>query len=411
MSKTYFFFTLIITSLHFPSFFSLLFPKPSTYRFNKLFLLTQNIFNDETYKDTNVIISINNLYKLLYSFAFFSDSQTRTEVLNFLNNSNLESVQKEAVKITNHQDKIGRGIVPFNLVFTYNDSSLTDEFLRDLIHDLRIFRIDLIPYKKINATFINKRLFDASKGKLSAVRYISGYQFFGINNIIITGAYIRAEWDHKFNRKFTKEFTFYNSNQRISNVEMMHARHLVDFYENEVFSGIHLSSTLDSLFVWFFLPKSGRQLKEIYEHINTDDKVKNITHASQSCYVDYYLPRFTVESEISLKRHLEKFGIRRVFSKEESTLGYKKGKSISFEDIVHKVRIIVDEDGANVKERQQNNFGEDKEFSGDDRVKKIILFDRPFVMAVQSEMFIELDSVVLAKIENIDEENTVEIVG
>lgn len=161
--------------------------------------------------------------------------------------------------------------------------------------------------------------------------------------ILANALYFKAPWETPFDPHFTHEDVFHGSEGDSEALFM--SRKLtcgyVDYAGNQMVS-LPYEGGRYSMYV--FLPSEDMNVNGVLSYISESglkDVMKNMT----SKRVKLTLPKFKVESEMSLVTTLEAMGVRSAFSAEADLSGIARGP-LAVSDVFQKAVVAVDENGS-----------------------------------------------------------------
>lgn len=169
------------------------------------------------------------------------------------------------------------------------------------------------------------------------------------NLILINAIYFKGTWESQFDKSLSYKTNFYLSNNRtMIKVKMMYQRGEFAYLHHELLQTkiLMLPYKGKNTKMIIFLPNNICGLADLEKKINKYD-LTVIEEKLNVKLVDVYLPKFKIESEIKMKKPLEKMGFDIIFSKNAdfSEIVNKSERQISVAEIIHKAFIEVDEEG------------------------------------------------------------------
>lgn len=165
--------------------------------------------------------------------------------------------------------------------------------------------------------------------------------------LMLTSAiYFKGLWEHKFDRKLTKEEDFWVSSTDKVKVPMMRLSQAKKFNYAEtkdlqILEMVYKGSEISMLVL---LPKE-KSLDKL-EGSLTVENLKKWRKAMHKQEGEVYFPRFKIERSYSLKEDLAKMGMPSAFRQDTADLSGLTGtKELFLGDVFHKTYVEVNEEG------------------------------------------------------------------
>jgi len=162
--------------------------------------------------------------------------------------------------------------------------------------------------------------------------------------ILLNAVYFFAKWVHKFKKNRTYDSDFLIDQTKKRKIRMMFQTIEKEFYyQDENVQAIKLPYS-DQVAAFVLLPT-----KELSKLLTILDKnyLKDVFAGMKKSTVNLHLPKFKIESNISLEESLKQLGICSAFDEEQSDFGLlcKSVFKIKISGVVQKALIDVEEEG------------------------------------------------------------------
>jgi len=164
--------------------------------------------------------------------------------------------------------------------------------------------------------------------------------------VLANAIYFKADWLHTFDKNNTQDLPFYLLNGENVTVPMMSfsSSKILPYTDGEGYQAVELPYVGGTTSMVVLIPDSGKF--EAFESELTSSEVKDILNDMVPNEVELTLPKFSFESEFSLKQNLSKMGMPEAFDAGRADFSGMDGKKELFiGDIFHKAFVAVDEKG------------------------------------------------------------------
>ncbi len=157
-------------------------------------------------------------------------------------------------------------------------------------------------------------------------------------SVLTNAIYFYATWRHPFNESLTNKEFFYTPHGKVL-VDMMHKENVLKYTEDDDTQVLELPYRNSNLSMLVLLPK--------HNTLNLSfDKLVSYRKNLGDAEVNLSFPKFTLTTPTySLKKPLEKMGLREIFEPSANLTGMFPYGGIFAEDVYHKAYISVDEKG------------------------------------------------------------------
>lgn len=160
--------------------------------------------------------------------------------------------------------------------------------------------------------------------------------------IIANALYFEADWQKPFNAGLTKPGMFHGSKGE-SEISFMYKK---DYYGYMEYAGnklIELPYLRGKYSMFILLPAEGMSMDEVPGYLY-ESGVKEVIGQLQKRQVNLKMPKFKLETELSLVKTFEAMGVRTVFTPAADLSGIANGP-VAVSDVLQKVVLDVNEKG------------------------------------------------------------------
>jgi serpin B len=163
--------------------------------------------------------------------------------------------------------------------------------------------------------------------------------------LVLTNAvYFMGEWEQPFDPRETRDGEFHVSDKKTVTVPLMHHDSEFRHMSSRDAIGLEMPYKGRDLSMIVLLPPEKRTLVDL-EKTLTADNLKAWVDAMKPGRVMVTLPRFTVESQFSLKKALSGLGMPLAFTDQADLSGITGRKNLYLSEVVHKAFVDVNELG------------------------------------------------------------------
>ena len=204
--------------------------------------------------------------------------------------------------------------------------------------------------------------------------------------VILTNAvYFAGKWHSPFAKTDTHDEPFHHADGTTKTVSKMVPRMVpmmrhpdlkLAYRAGEYFEGAALRYQASSMYFYALLPDKGKSPGDVLARL---DPAK--LNASGEYDVDLKLPRFSLDFGSSLASYLKTLGMDVAFHHPEADFRPMGSELLFISDVIHKTRLEVDEEGTVAAAATAVLMGAGAGMPKP-REKKILVFDRPFVVVI-----------------------------
>ena len=158
-----------------------------------------------------------------------------------------------------------------------------------------------------------------------------------------------CKWAKPFQTLNTESKTFYCINHQKKDVDMMTSdEEDYPYMADSLLSAINLSYQGGKYSMIFLLPQKNHSLQEIKESLNQRHFQHILKQMKTEKNVDLWIPKFTIEKQIPLKKILPRIGITSMFAPLAANFKLLTEQSIYVSEMQQKARIEISEKGTKV---------------------------------------------------------------
>ena len=207
--------------------------------------------------------------------------------------------------------------------------------------DSEPYRTDFQNQPAKSAEKINKWIEESTNGMIKKMLTPEAVTDFKL--AIVNAIYFKQNWKKTFEKELTKKDDFTNSDETITEVDMMHSSDRFKAYEGRNEKGIELPYDDDKTSMLIILPYKMKNYKI------SNNVFGNLTSNMVNQKVILALPKFTFEAPtFELKPYLQKMGLIAAFTDGANFSDIRKERDLKIGAALHKAKIIVNEAGTEV---------------------------------------------------------------
>ena len=326
--------------------------------------LTQFLSNN----NQNSVYSPLNTYICLAMLAETTDGNTREQILNLLNETDITSLRENANKIWNYH---------------YNDDKLTKTILAN-----SIWFDDNISFNLNTLETLAESYYTSSyQGKMGSnsfnnayKKWLKSYSIDAQDSLssqtvltIVSAIEFNARWLNEFTR--TEQGIFHSNNNDI-NCEFMKSESVLNYYWGDTFSAIRLNLQNQIGSMFFILPDNDMKTDEISQFILSNYNWSN----TKELEVNLSLPKFEINSSLNLVDSFKNMGITDIFDENKADFSPLTSKDMLFiKDITQNINLKIDEEGIAASGYTRADMAGGAEPSSD---KIDFILNRPFLFVI-----------------------------
>lgn len=162
--------------------------------------------------------------------------------------------------------------------------------------------------------------------------------------VLMNAIYFEGTWTNKFEKDQTKEENFQGYTRDIKRVKMMRQEDKFRYVNKEDFEAVELPYGNRSYSMMVLLPKSGVSISEMMQPLDAE-KLELIGRDMEKCVVDLKLPKFTINTSLSLNEPISKLGAPIMFKSGSANFSNMSDASVYISKMFQKAKIEVSEEG------------------------------------------------------------------
>lgn len=233
-----------------------------------------------------------------------------------------------------------------NLVLVQNGYSVIRDY-QTLLNDFyqaRIQNVDFVKEGEATKNKVNEFVAHTTRNQISEV--LSETLDSDTRAFLMNAVYYKGEWRTKFDQRFTKASTFYESGVRPRSVPTMNIKSKFPYAKFLNSTAIELPYQGGDISMIIILPQQRDGLRELESSIINDPSLLE-TIPFQESIVDVSMPRFNLESGVDVIPLLRKLGANSPFDQEKADLsGISGHRDLFVSKAIHESVLKVDEDGS-----------------------------------------------------------------
>lgn len=296
----------------------------------------------------NAIYSPLNIYVALAMLAETTDGNSRAEILKLLGVDSMENLRKKTDAIWNANycdDGTVTSVLASSLwmdkSIDYNKETL--KTLTDFYHASTFAgKMGDSSYSAALRSWLNEQTGNMLKDSVDNLNFDPETVM-----AIATTVYFKAKWDDEFKESGNTEAIFHGVSGDKSCTFMNQQSHGM-YYYGEKF-GAAYRRLENSGKMWFILPDEGVSINELLESEAIEKFFASDKEWASSKYIkiNMSLPKFDINSDITLDDCLKNLGLKDIFNPQKSDFSPLVGNSrrLALSSAKHAARIIVDEVG------------------------------------------------------------------
>lgn len=164
--------------------------------------------------------------------------------------------------------------------------------------------------------------------------------------IMLNAIYFKADWNARFDKKYTRKMDFTLPNGTSVMRDLMHIKVRTFYGQNDTCSVLRLPFGSGAYCMYILLPAEGVSLEELIQGMNFQDLNANIYTNTFMGDIDILLPKFETSSEAQLIQPLSDMGIKSAFDPFSANFSNMANAPLCVSKMLQKAKIEVNEDGA-----------------------------------------------------------------
>ncbi len=166
-----------------------------------------------------------------------------------------------------------------------------------------------------------------------------------LTRLVLTNAiYFKGNWASQFDETNTREDYFSVTSDQLASVPMMYQEAMFRYASLERLEVLELAYVGNKLSMLILLPREIDGLTELEQQLTPANLQLWLSSLSE-VNVKVWLPKFRVNSAVSLKQVLSNMGMSRAFSSEADFSGITGNKDLQISAVLHEARVDISEQG------------------------------------------------------------------
>ncbi|OJJ20306.1 hypothetical protein BKI52_17735 [marine bacterium AO1-C] len=329
-------------------------------------------------KSTNFFMSpysISSALAMVYAGADGNTAEEMTKVLHFVP----KTVHQDFKKLTTSFDalnKLGVKLKVANALWVAKNTKLLSDYTQKMnkYYQAKATNLDFAKQAEQSRMIINQWVEDKTNHK---IKHLLPKGFIdGNTSLVLTNAvYLKAEWMHKFNKKETKEMTFYAREQQFPNIPFMHLEQTFHYFETQQMQIIDIPYKNYKMSMLILLPKDKNHLPEVIRWFDAET-INGLEYEMTPAKVKLALPRFKMTIRTSLKKPLKQLGLQSIF--QQADFNKMSNSPVGdLSEVIHKAFIDVNETGTEAAAATAGSITRSGE------TPKIFKADHPFLFVIR----------------------------
>lgn len=265
-------------------------------------------------------------------FRFQNDSEFHAELGKLLQNMTLQSDHSVDITITNR-------------MWVDESYRIKRRFTRKLrrSYHAKPARLNFIGRSNDSRLTINRAIEQDTHGKIKNL--LPEGSLDEMTRLVLTNAvFFKGKWEIPFKPNDTKTDEFYITPEKPIKHPFMFSKNRFGYLNDSDFSALELDYSGKKYSLLIILPHEGRALTKIEKQLDIELYNRIITNLKPQ-KVAVYLPKFKVETGLSLKQILSEMGMPVAFSNLADFSGISGRNNLKLSDAFHKAFIEVSEEG------------------------------------------------------------------
>lgn len=196
--------------------------------------------------------------------------------------------------------------------------------------------------------------------------------------VLLNAIYFKADWKYKFDETQTRQMIFYGIKRQYI-AHYMHMRQTMDFYKNDKLVALALPYTDNQATLFVIMPVD-ENINIFLNELNYRT-FKDIKSNMQPTKVDFFIPKFRIDTRYKLKETLKKMGMIQAFTNSANFNKMNGRSDLMIDEVIHQAFIETDENGTEaagatavvVREKSAPQY-------------EYINFNKPFVFVIQENL-------------------------
>ena len=338
-------------------------------------------------KDSNSVFSPLSMYLALSLAANGAVGQTQSEILSLLQETSIEEVNSKSSSMMKSEcfSSSGRNVLSMaNGIFSRATPSKEFQSVSSSVFSSSCEMLK-------SADQINKWCSERTSGKIDKI--ISSVSD-DMQMLLMNAVYFKGEWMSKFKKSCTSKKSFFNKMNSECSVEMMEQIINTNFSESSSMQMVELCYADSNLSSFIMLPSMNMSIDDLILKMDSSEFSSCFSSMKKSS-VQLSMPRFVVESQMSMKSILQCMGMSSCFTSSADFSCMSSERHVQLGDVVHKSFMRVDEEGTEAASTSMAEVSSKKVVTSEVKMN----VNRPFLLIVRDKSIDQM--LFMAKVENI----------
>ena len=335
----------------------------------------------------NLLISPYGIHSALSMAYLGANGETKEEMAEILGISEikLENFKKSSLELKRHLEQATKQAEVYiaNALFLKDNYPFQEKFVKDAEEYFEA-KIDYLPE---TGEPINKWVKEKTFGRIENILTPGPIDEMMVS-CLLNAVYFKAPWKNPFKKSKTNKRTFYGTTE--IDVDMMeregHYYHLIredlkavtiPYYSDPESKGIYSFYAL--------MPKEN--IINFYQDFNLDI-FKQLKEEMQNEEIILRIPKFEMESNLSLVNSLERMGMKKAFdiikADFSNMVDTEKAENLFIDEIIHKTFFEIDEEGTKAAAATAIMMSP-VSIAEEGRKPKILELNKPFLFIIEEK--------------------------
>ena len=316
---------------------------------------------------------------LLSMLANGAAGELHRDILEVRGSEDVEALNSMCVKLMHYLPcyQNGSSLIVANNIWVADRYSVPDAFEATLAN---VFNagVDYVDFKRESTiATINNWVCNNTQGKIPVILDGNWTEYADRDMVAANSVYFKGDWSKEFPADSTRNQVFHGLTGD-QEIKMMHRRLSAKFAFDDTLYMLKLDFKESNNSMYLFMPVDGREdmtMAELTSYL-TQELHQHLIASAETYRVFLGMPKFSVQSQTSMRRVLDELGLSALHNADMSNMGL--GQTAL--DIIHRTSLKVDEKGTElaavtaVEGSTANISLADKEVYID--------FDRPFLYMI-----------------------------
>lgn len=337
--------------------------------YNKNVIKTYAVMDEDNMD--NLLYSSASLLQFLGMSANGAQGTTQSQLFNYIGSSNLDDINDLCAQLHSQLGKVDKKcrLEDANSVWVQTGLSMNDGFKERLTN---VFGADVFYTNLSSNNFvaqINSWCSERTKGLINNLLSEPKY---GCVIDIVNTIYFKGQWSVAFSKGNSKQGTFYNIDE--SSVYSIFMRNNFNKEQSQHYCEHGLQA------IKLNYGKGGFSFIATDIPVKTPDDYERLMNGFQDQAIYLEMPRLALETDaFKLKEALSNSGLVDMWEREKADFSATGINNIYFENIIHKVKLVIDEEGTVIASASSTHGN--GAYMPDDPIP--VIFDHPYTVIVK----------------------------